>query len=132
MKYRTGIYIYSKLYTLFSSPELKARVSFSDCLLSVVRPFVCKLFPFSSSSPDSWGQFWLNIAIKMVRLRCLYSFWHLWYSNTLKQSQFRITRIYHSLDLLYQGIFLDIYLHICTKEIPYFAHSKFNMQKKVL
>ena len=53
---------------LFSSPELKAQVSFSDHLSSVVclsvrqsvrlsvrpsvRPSVCKLSPFSSSSPE--------------------------------------------------------------------------------
>ena len=44
--------------SLFSSPELKAQVSFSDQLSSVVClsvclsfcPFVCKLFTFSSSS----------------------------------------------------------------------------------
>ena len=42
---------------VFSSSELKARVSFSDCLLSVIcLSFclsVCKLFIFSTSSPCS-------------------------------------------------------------------------------
>ena len=47
----------------FPSPELKAQVSFSDhlssfvCLLSV-----CKLFTFSSSSPEPHGQFQPNLA----------------------------------------------------------------------
>ena len=34
----------------FSSPEMKSQVNFSDRLASV-RPSVCNLFPFSSSSP---------------------------------------------------------------------------------
>ena len=49
---------------VFSSPELKAQVSFSDHLSSVrpsvcpsVRLSVCKLFTFSSSSPEPLGQF---------------------------------------------------------------------------
>ena len=54
----------------FSSPELKAQVSFSDCLLSVVRPSVrlfvcpsvCKLFTFSSSSQEPLCQFQPNLA----------------------------------------------------------------------
>ena len=41
-----------------SSPELKAQVSFSD--LSV-RPSVCKLYTFSSSSPEPLGQFQPNL-----------------------------------------------------------------------
>ena len=44
-------------HTLFSSPELKAQISFSDPLLSViclsVCPSVCKLFTFSSSSQET-------------------------------------------------------------------------------
>ena len=59
---------------LFSSPELKAQVSFSDHLSSVVClsvrlsvclsvcPSVCKLFTFSSSSPELLGQFQPNLA----------------------------------------------------------------------
>jgi hypothetical protein len=37
-------------YKLFSSPELKAQVSFTDSMLSVVRPSVygkCKIPPFT-------------------------------------------------------------------------------------
>ena len=55
---------------VFSSPELKAQVSFSDHLSSVVClsvcpsvcPSVCKLFTFSSSSPEPLGQFQPNLA----------------------------------------------------------------------
>ena len=67
------------LYTeVFSSPELKAQVSFSDHLSSVVCLSVClsvrlsvrlsvclsvcKLFTFSSSSPEPLGQFQPNLA----------------------------------------------------------------------
>ena len=59
--------------SLFSSPEPKAQVSFSDQNLSVVRR--CrrcrrrrcrrcrrKLFTFSSSSPEPLGQFQSNLA----------------------------------------------------------------------
>ena len=45
---------------LFSLPELKAQVSFSDHLSSVVCPSVCKLFTFSS--PEPMGQFQPNLA----------------------------------------------------------------------
>jgi hypothetical protein len=45
---------------IFSSSELKAQMSFSDhlfaCRLSV-RLSVCKLFTFSTSSPEPLGQF---------------------------------------------------------------------------
>ena len=56
--------------SFFSSPELKAQVSFSDHLSSVVCPSVClsicmsvcpsvcKLFTFSSSSPEPLNQTW--------------------------------------------------------------------------
>ena len=41
---------------IFSSSELKAQVSFSNCLSSIihpsVRPSVCRLFIFSLSSPE--------------------------------------------------------------------------------
>ena len=51
---------------VFSSPEPKAQVSFSDQNLSVVRPCRCccrrKLFTFSSSSPEPLGQFQPNLA----------------------------------------------------------------------
>ena len=59
---------------VFSSPELKAQVSFSDHLSSVVClsvcppvrssvcPSVCKPFTFSSSSPEPLGQFQPNLA----------------------------------------------------------------------
>ena len=57
-------------FNLFSSPELKAQVSFSDHLSSVVClsvcpsicPSVCKLFTFSSSSPEPLVQFQPNLA----------------------------------------------------------------------
>ena len=42
---------------IFSPPELKAQVRFSDRLLSIARPSVCKLFTFSSFSPEPLGQF---------------------------------------------------------------------------
>ena len=49
----------------FSSPELKAQVSFSD-LSSVVCLsvclYVCKLFLFSTSPPEPLSQFQLNLA----------------------------------------------------------------------
>ena len=55
---------------VFSSPEPKAQVSFSDQNLSVVRRRRCrcrrrrcrKLFTFSSSSPEPLGQFQPNLA----------------------------------------------------------------------
>ena len=52
---------------VFSSPELKAQVSFkahvsfSDRLLSVVCPSVCKHFFTFSSSPELLGQFQPNL-----------------------------------------------------------------------
>ena len=57
-------------FIFFSSPELKAQVSFSDHLSSVVclsvclsvRLSVCKLFTFSSSSTEPLGQFQPNLA----------------------------------------------------------------------
>ena len=39
--------MYNSNNTVFSSPDLKAQVSFSDCLLSVVRPSVCLSVNFS-------------------------------------------------------------------------------------
>ena len=47
---------------LFSLPKLKAQVSFSDDLSSVVRPSVCNLFTFSTSSPEPLSQFQRNLA----------------------------------------------------------------------
>ena len=60
--------IYSNFLVFFkvlSSPKLKAQVSFSDRLLSVVCLSVrlsdgCKLFIFSTSSPEPLGQFQSN------------------------------------------------------------------------
>ena len=57
----------------FSSPELKAQVRFFDHLSSVVclsvRPSVCKLFTFSSSSPEPLGQFQPNLAQSILGWR---------------------------------------------------------------
>ena len=51
---------------LFSSPELKAQVSFSDCLLSVVCLCVCPSvnfsFTFSTFSPKPPSQFQPNLS----------------------------------------------------------------------
>ena len=54
---------------IFSSPEPKAQVSFSDHNLSVVSRCHChcwrrcrKLFTFSSPSPEPLGQFQQNLA----------------------------------------------------------------------
>ena len=63
-------YIVVKLPFIFSSPELKAQVSFSDRLSSVVclsvclsvSLSVCKLFTFSTSSPNPLGKFQPNLA----------------------------------------------------------------------
>ena len=57
------------VYFLFSSPEPKAQVSFSDQNLSVVRR--CrrcrrKLFTFSSSSPEPLDQFQPNLAQSII------------------------------------------------------------------
>ena len=66
---------------LVSSPELKAQVSFSDHLSSVVClsvrlsvrlsvcPSICKLFTFSSSSPEPLGQFQPNLAQSILGSR---------------------------------------------------------------
>ena len=54
--------------SVFSLPELKATVNFSDRLSFVVSPYVrpstclSKLFTFSSSSPDPLDQFQTNLA----------------------------------------------------------------------
>ena len=51
-------------FSFYSSPELKAQVSFSDHMSSVVCPSVrlsvCKLFTFLSS-PEPLGQFQPNL-----------------------------------------------------------------------
>ena len=47
--------------TFFSSSELEAQVSFSNCLLAVCLSF-CKLFTFSTSSPKPLGQVLPNLA----------------------------------------------------------------------
>ena len=57
-------------YGLFSSPELKAQVSFSDHILSVAclsALSVCKLFTFSSSIPEPLGQFQTNLAQSILK-----------------------------------------------------------------
>ena len=56
-----------KLWSLtrFSSPQLKASVSFSDRLLSVVCPSLCKLFTFSSCFTEPHYQFQSNLAQKI-------------------------------------------------------------------
>ena len=60
--------VFLEITSVFSSPELKAQVSFSDNLPSV-RPSVClsvclsvcKLFTFSPSSPEPLSQFQPNL-----------------------------------------------------------------------
>ena len=56
-------------HLVFSSPELKAQVSFSDHLSSVFYLSVCKLFTFSSSSPEPLGQFQPNLAQGILEWR---------------------------------------------------------------
>ena len=54
-------------YTIFSSPEWKARGNFSDCYLSVVR--LChKLVTFLSFSLEPLGQFQPNLAQSILGL----------------------------------------------------------------
>lgn len=49
------------LFSLLSSPGLKATVSFSDNILSVVRQSaLCKFFTYWSSSFKAFGQFQIN------------------------------------------------------------------------
>ena len=65
---------------IFSSPEPKAQVIFSDQNLSVLRPrsHCRKLFTFSSSSPEPLSQFQPNLAqsilgwrgFKFVQMKC--------------------------------------------------------------
>ena len=50
------------LFPIFSSPESKAQVSFSNKNLTVVRHRCCKLFTFSSTTPEPLGQFQSNLA----------------------------------------------------------------------
>ena len=64
----TYLVLLQRLYTHFSSPELKAQVSFSDRLSSVVGPSVCKLFTFSSFSTEPLGQFQPNFAQSFLEL----------------------------------------------------------------
>ena len=63
-----GAFVALTTHLVFSSPELKAQVSFSDRFLSVVRLSVvclsvvcrlsvCKLFTFLTSSPEPLDQF---------------------------------------------------------------------------
>ena len=53
---------------IFSSPELKAQVIFSDHPSSVC-PSVCKLFTLSSSSPEPLVQFQPNFAQSILGSR---------------------------------------------------------------
>ena len=61
------------LFLAHLSWKLKAQVSFSDHLSSVVcpsvRPCVCKLFLFSTSSPEQQGQFQPNLAQSIIEWR---------------------------------------------------------------
>ena len=56
------------MYMIFSSPEPKAQMSFSDQNLSGVRRRCRKLFPFSSSSPEQSGQFQPNPWVKGIQV----------------------------------------------------------------
>ena len=71
-QFRRGYLLYIYL-SIFSSPELKAQVSISDCLSSVVClsvcPSVCKPFLFSTSSPEPLGQFQPNLAQSILGWR---------------------------------------------------------------
>ena len=57
------------MWVIFSSPGLKAQVSFSNCLLtlSVVRLLICKLFIFSSSSLEPPNQYTPKLAPRVKR-----------------------------------------------------------------
>ena len=72
-KYLIHILCTNKKKKVFSSPEPKAQVSFSDQNLSVVRR--CrrrhKLFTFSSSSPEPLDQFQPNLAQSILGWRGL-------------------------------------------------------------
>lgn len=65
--------IYYYLSFFLSSPELKAQMSYSDqfmygvCLF--VYPSVCKLFTFSTFSPEPLGWFQSKLAQSILRLR---------------------------------------------------------------
>ena len=50
-------------------PQSSAQVSFSDRLLSVVCLSVCKLFTFSTSSPEQRGQFEPNLSQSILGWR---------------------------------------------------------------
>ena len=58
--------------TLFSSPEPKAQVSYSDQNLSIVRHRCCKLFRLSSSSTDPICQFQPNLAQSILGFKPCY------------------------------------------------------------
>ena len=69
------IQIFFFWHLLFSSPERKAQLSFSDQNLSIVcrcrcfRCPCCKLFTFSSSSPEPLSQFQPNLAQSILGWR---------------------------------------------------------------
>jgi hypothetical protein len=46
-----------KFVFIFSSPQLKAQVSYTDRLVSVVRPSVCKLLHFRLLLQNRWAIF---------------------------------------------------------------------------
>ena len=53
-------------YTLLAHLELKAQVSFSNHLLSIVRLSICKLITFSSSQ-EPLGQFQLKLSQNILK-----------------------------------------------------------------
>jgi hypothetical protein len=52
-----NVLVLHAITTVFSSPELKAQVSYSDRLLSVVRPSVRKLLHFRLLLQNHWVNF---------------------------------------------------------------------------
>ena len=54
-------------HSIFSSSELEAQVSFPDHV--VCRPSVCKLFIFSSSSPETLAQFQPHLTQSIIGWR---------------------------------------------------------------
>ena len=68
INYMIKYWLYT-VYSVFSSPGLKAQMSFSDHLS--VCPSVCKLFTFSSSCPEPLGHFQSNLA-QSIRFNFFY------------------------------------------------------------
>ena len=65
----TKIFLVSIIFWRFISSELKTQVSFSDPLSYVRMSHVCKLFTFSSSSPEPLDQVQPNVAHNILVLR---------------------------------------------------------------